>query len=92
MNSVFKNIYPRQVWTNDEYCPIKPQQIQHSDERLGGFLFPFIAGAAVSAPFWLVAGSNKAQQQQPIYYPYPPQYQYYPVYVNGYPNRQNNFK
>ena len=92
MNSVFKNIYPRQVWTNDEYCPIKPQQINcQNDERLGGFLFPFIAGAAVSAPFWLAAGSNKTQPQQ-IYYPYPPQYSYYPVYVNGYPNRPSNFK
>lgn len=91
MNSVFKNIYPRQVWTNDNCCINKPQHNCNNDERLGGFLFPFIAGAAVSAPFWLVAGSNKAQQQQ-IYYPYPPQYQYYPVYVNGYPNRPINYK
>ena len=92
MDSVFKNIYPRQVWNNDNYVIEKQQPYCHNDERLGGFLFPFIAGAAVSAPFWLVAGSNKAQQQQPIYYPYPPQYQYYPVYVNGYPNRPVNYK
>ena len=90
MNSVFKNIYPRQVWTNDEYCPIKQNQPCQNDERLGGFLLPFIAGAAVSAPFWLVAGSNRPQQQ--VYYPYPPQYQYYPVYVNGYPNGTVNYK
>ena len=85
MNTVFKNIYPRQVWVNDSYQPINNRPCcNNNDERLGGFLFPFIAGAAVSAPFWLVAGSNKAQQNQ-IYYPYPPQYPYYPVYANGYP-------
>lgn len=91
MNSVFKNIYPRQVWTNEEYCPIKQNPINQNDERLGGFLLPFIAGAAVSAPFWLVAGSNKSQPQQ-VYYPYPQQYSYYPVYVNGYPNRPINYR
>ena len=92
MNSVFKNIYPSQVWSNEEYCSAKSQQIHNqNDERLGGFLFPFIAGAAVSAPFWLAAGNNRPQQQT-IYYPYPPQYSYYPVYVNGYPNRQTNIK
>ena len=85
MNTVFKNIYPRQVWTNEQYCPPKRVPFQN-DDRLGGFLFPFIAGAAVSAPFWLVAGSNKAQQNIQ-YYPYPPQYPYYPVYINGYPNK-----
>lgn len=91
MDSVFKNIYPRQIWNNDNLCVNKQQPCYNNDERFGGFLLPFIAGAAVSAPFWLVAGSNKAQQQ-PIYYPYPPQYQYYPVYVNGYPNRPVNYK
>ena len=91
MNSVFKNFYPRQVWNNENLVINKQQPCCHNDERLGGFLFPFIAGAAVSAPFWLVAGSNKTQQQ-PVYYPYPPQYQYYPVYVNGYPNTPINYK
>ena len=89
MNSEFKNIYPKQVWTKEEYCPFKQQPNPQNDERLGGFLLPFIAGAAVSAPFWLVDGNNK---QQPVYYPYPPQYQYYPVYVNGYPNNPMNYK
>lgn len=87
MNTVFKNIYPRQQWANENYYPIKPQQF-NNDERLGGFLVPFIAGAAVSAPFWLAAGSNK---QQTTYYPYP-QYPYYPVYVNSYPNTQYSYK
>ncbi len=81
MNTVFKNVYPRQVWTNEDYQKCN-QPIINQDQRLGGFLFPFIAGAAVSAPFWLVAGSNKAQNN---YYPYPPQYPYYPVYMNNYP-------
>lgn len=84
MNSVFKDIYPRQVWVNKDCGQIKNQPMIQ-DERFGGFLVPFIAGAAISAPFWLIAGSNKAQQN---YYPYPPaQYQYYPVYTNGYPIR-----
>lgn len=85
MNTMFKNIYPRQVWTNDNYinnrCSCIPNR---QDERFGGFLIPFVAGAAISAPFWLAAGSNKAQNN---YYPYPPQqpYPYYPVYMNNYP-------
>ncbi len=83
MNTMFKNIYPRQVWTNDQYCKCK-QPIYNNDERLGGFLLPFIAGAAVSAPFWLVAGNNNRPQNN--FYPYPPnQYPYYPVYMNNYP-------
>ena len=59
----------------------------------GGFLFPFLAGAAISAPFWYL-GANKAQQQvyyqpqpYPVYYPYQvnstdsyPQYYPYPPY------------
>lgn len=84
MNTIFKNIYPRQVWTNENYYN-PPQQLNNQEERVGGFLLPFIAGAAVSAPFWLVAGSNKAQNN---YYPYPQnQYPYYPVYVNSYPSQ-----
>lgn len=89
MNTVFKNIYPRQVWTNNNYNPA-PCQCEkgnnfyppiNNDERFGGFLLPFVAGAAISAPFWLAAGSNKSQQ---VYYPYPPQqYPYYPVYMNN---------
>ena len=85
MNTVFKNIYPRQVWTNQNYnnpCPcVNNQVLNKNDERFGGFLLPFVAGAAISAPFWLAAGSNKPQQ---VYYPYPPQqYPYYPVYMNN---------
>lgn len=50
----------------------------YNDNRFlgGGFLFPFLAGAAISAPFWYL-GANKNQQQvyyqpqpYPIYYPY----------------------
>lgn len=90
MNSVFKNVYPRQVWTNNDCCKCN-QHINNQDQRLGGFLFPFIAGAAVSAPFWFVAGSNKSQNN---FYPYPAQYQYYPVYPSNYPNQSYpiNFK
>lgn len=87
MNTLFKNIYPRQTWTNEQYYN-NSVPINNQDERFGGFLLPFIAGAAVSAPLWLVAGSNKAQNN---YYPYPvnqyPYYPNYPVYVNGYPNQ-----
>ena len=80
MNSTFKNIYPKQVWNNPNY--IQTRQCGCNDERLGAFLVPFIAGAAVSAPFWLIAGSNK---NQPQYYPYPPnQYPYYPPFNSPY--------
>ena len=82
MNTVFKNIYPRQQWSNENFCHNKPMPC-NNDERFGGFLVPFIAGAAISAPFWLAAGNNRPQQT--TYYPYPPQYPYYPVYVNSYP-------
>lgn len=47
------------------------------DERFGGFLVPFLAGAVVSAPFWYLGANNKVQQQMyyqnqpyPMYYPY----------------------
>ena len=69
--AVFKDIYPRQVWRNENCLPPKPT-IPDTNDRFGGFLVPFIAGAAISAPFWFVAGNNKAQQQVPIQY----QYQY----------------
>ena len=91
MNTMFKNIYPKQTWTNENYvnrcnCVNNGNFVNSGqDERFGGFLIPFVAGAAISAPFWLAAGSNKAQNN---YYPYPPQaYPYYPVYMNNsYPN------
>jgi len=47
----------------------------YNDTRFGGFLFPFLAGAAISAPFWYL-GANKQQQQ--IYYPPQPYPMYYP--------------
>jgi len=82
MNTVFKNIYPKQVWTNENY-PKCNYVVNNNDERFGGFLLPFVAGAAISAPFWLAAGNNKSQNN---YYPYPvQQYPYYPVYMNNYP-------
>lgn len=62
-----RSIYPK--------CPQEKQ-----DERFGGFLVPFIAGAAISAPFWFIAGNNK--QNQAIYYP--PTVEYYPYPVNQY--------
>lgn len=64
-----RSIYPK--------CPCEKQ-----DERFGGFLFPFIAGAAISAPFWFIAGNNK--QNQPIYYQQPVEYYPYPYPVNTY--------
>lgn len=83
MNTMFKNIYPRQVWTNDNYVNKCNCVNNQQDERFGGFLLPFVAGAAISAPFWLAAGNNRPQNN---YYPYPPQpYPYYPVYMNNYP-------
>ena len=86
MNTMFKNIYPKQIWTNSQInnnydfpncsCPNN-----HNDERFGGFLLPFVAGAAISAPFWLAAGNNRPQNN---FYPYlPQQYPYYPVYMNN---------
>lgn len=88
MNSVFKNIYPRQVWTNECFNQKTNCINNTTDERFGGFLIPFFAGAAISAPFWLAAGSNKNQQ----YYQYPPYpyYQSYPTYMNTYPIYNKN--
>ena len=83
MNTIFKNIYPRTVWTNENYQQF-PVVDQVSNDRLGGFLVPFIAGAAVSAPFWLVAGSNK--NNPPVYqYPLVQYYQVPPTYISNYP-------
>ncbi len=101
-NVMFKNIYPKQVWSNENYHQTVTGPIPGNDERFG-FLFPFIAGAAISAPLWYAAGNNKAQQcppycpqpieyqyqiQQPVqYYPYPyPVYPNYPPYYNQ-PNK-----
>ena len=56
---------------------------ENDDNRFGGFLLPFITGAVVSAPFWFVAGNNKAQYQNqpyPMYYPYQPYPQRHPMY------------
>ena len=49
MNTMFKNIYPKQIWTNSQInnnydfpncsCPNN-----HNDERFGGFLLPFKHG------------------------------------------------
>ena len=68
-------------------------QIRVHDERFGGFLVPFLAGAVVSAPFWYLGANNKYQQQMyyqnqpyPMYYPYQnqgnglPSYYPYPPY------------
>lgn len=63
-----RSIYPK--------CPCNKQ----NDDRFGGFLVPFIAGAAISAPFWFIAGNNK--QNQPVYYQQP--IEYYPYPVNQY--------
>ena len=35
---------------------------KENDERFGGFLVPFLAGAVVSAPFWYLGANNKYQQ------------------------------
>ena len=60
-------------------------RIENEDNRFGGFLLPFITGAVVSAPFWFVAGNNKAQYQYqsqpyPMYYPYQQYPQQAPMY------------
>lgn len=64
---------------------------QNCGERFGGgFLLPFLTGAAISAPFWYLGGVNKGQQ---MYYPqpYPVFYPYYPNDYQGYyPYYQNN--
>lgn len=57
-----------------------------NDERFGGFLVPFLAGAVVSAPFWYLGATNKYQQMYyqnqpyPMYYPYQSANQPYPSY------------
>ncbi len=88
------------AYRNNEFIqPISPckswrpcsnnNSFNKNDDRFGGFLLPFITGAVVSAPFWFVAGNNKAQyqnQQYPVYYPYQtypqssPMYYPYPPY------------
>lgn len=59
---------------------------KENDERFGGFLVPFLAGAVVSAPFWYLGANNKYQQMYyqnqpyPMYYPYQSVNQQYPSY------------
>ena len=67
------------------------QKCINDNERFGGgFLLPFLTGAAISAPFWYLGGVNKGQQQYysqpyPVYYPYPVEYtQPYPPYSSYY--------
>lgn len=68
-------------------------EVSPNNERFGGFLVPFLAGAVVSAPFWYLGANNKMQQQMyyqnqpyPMYYPYQstaqniPSYYPYPPY------------
>lgn len=58
------------------------------DEERVGFLLPFVAGAAISAPFWFAAGLNRPQYNQccpPQYpYPFPQQYPQIPTYAPVY--------
>lgn len=74
--------YPQQTIT----YPYTIKKQNENDERFGGFLVPFLAGAVVSAPFWYLGANNKAQQayQQQMYYqqnqPYP---MYYPYSSTG---------
>ena len=57
---------------------------QNNNERFGGgFLLPFLTGAAISAPFWYLGGVNKGQQTYYQPQPYPV---YYPYYQNQYIN------
>lgn len=68
LNNSLRNKYPRLCQKNNSL----------DNDRVGGFLVPFIAGAAISAPFWFIAGNNKQQQQQPVMYTQP--VEYYPYY------------
>lgn len=76
------------IYQNTRSC-----QENFGDERFGGFLVPFLAGAVVSAPLWYLGANNKYQQQMyyqnqpyPMYYPYQnqgtglPSYYPYPPY------------
>ncbi len=85
-----KNIYP--YYNNSCYTgyidngfrsDYKQVQCCNNDNRLGGFLVPFLTGAVVSAPFWFLGAQNRYQTYPP-YYPYPPQqvptYYSYPQY------------
>ena len=56
-------------YRNDLYFKSYPHY--NDDVRLGGFLAPFIAGAAITAPFWFIAGNNKQYNNYPPYYYYP---------------------
>lgn len=75
------------------HCPneIRGIYTDVNDERIGGFLVPFLTGALVSAPLWYLGANNKLansyyqNQQYPMYYPYYtntnyPSYYPYPPY------------
>ncbi len=51
-----------------------------NQERCGGLLLPFLAGALVSAPIAYLAGNNNTPE-----YVFPPQYQYPPQQIQPYP-------
>lgn len=59
----------------------------NNENRLGGFLLPFLTGAVVSAPFWYLGGVNKGEN----YYKYNPYPVYYPMYQGNYPNYPSYF-
>lgn len=54
-------------------------QHYQNQERCGGLLLPFIAGALVSAPIAYLAANNNTPE-----YVFPPQYQPYPIYTQHY--------
>lgn len=72
----------------------------YNQERCGGLLLPFLAGALVSAPIAYLAGNNNTPEyvfppqynQQPYYVSYPQAYQqmpYQPIPYQQYPLQQN---
>lgn len=70
-------------WSLNDNEPV----IGDNNERMGGFLLPFLTGAVVSAPFWYIAGNNKyckgAQCYQQQYYQNQPYPMYYPYQTTG---------
>ncbi len=58
-------------------------QYYQNQERCGGLLLPFLAGALVSAPIAYLAGDKNTPQ-----YNFPPQYQPQPMYVSYPPYQQ----
>lgn len=68
---------------NSYYQPINYEQfkpnnykVNQNDERVGGFVFPFllggVTGAAIAPAFY--GGYNRPYYQPYPYYPYPPYY------------------